>query len=420
MATRSNLVRALLSSALLVLTTFAVASAPVALVATGALALAVCVCRPSRASRHWATKGVDAAVTVWLLATWLSFRAAGQPASGFSDFLIVLIAVLQFHVLRAIQAKLNLIVCFVTTVGVAFLSFASITSFFSRYFVWRDAGFVGPELFRQQLTLSPGNLSLGNATGTYLPLFAVCIAAHAVASARNTTRWSHVIAVTSWFASVMLGLMLVVTFSRATYLAILASATYLVIALVRLQALPRVATRWKVAETCLLMVAVLLFFGLLRPATRVLTVTETTVSQRRSNEGRFAVYSLALATSLEHPLLGDGPGAFRRLAATRLARSDRPLVVQAFNTFLQVAVEAGWVATASLASVFLLGIVWPFQIDLQRRTPDEHFTIAALASALVCVMVYNLFWSSLLTTVSSSTSTLSVVALLANLCDDNN
>lgn len=407
-----------LSTAVLVTTTFGVAAMPVCLIVTGVAAVLSTLSQPNEASGCAHPLALDYAVALWVVGTWFSFRVAGQPSAGTEDLAIVLVAALQFYVLRNWRVRLDAMCSAVLATGVLLIAGASLRAFAERYRVWRDLGFSQPELFRHQLTLFSGNQWLGNPIGTYVVMIGVCIALTALAGGAERKRVRQAVRALGWAGATTVAMLLVVTFSRAIYVAVSAGVVYGVVVLVRLRALPSVPARWKLMETGLCVLGVLLFYDVARPAARVLSLSERTVTEQRSNAGRLATYEFALGVWRKDPVMGIGPGRFGQVSAKGLARSGSPLVSQAFNTFLQVGAERGVLAAVGLVAVFAAGIALPFGRGVMERTSiAERSAIAALGGGVTSAAIYNLFWSSMLVGVSASASALAAIAILANLCD---
>jgi len=106
------------------------------------------------------------------------------------------------------------------------------------------------------------------------------------------------------------------------------------------------------------------------------------ISQQRSNQGRWAIYKTELASLSHSSLFGSGPGTYGQIT-----RAQSP---QALNSYIQAIRELG-ISTAFLA-VMVLCTEWTYAF--RRRKDWPSLLIGSIPIAPI--LVFNLFWSSIL------------------------
>lgn len=391
---------------------FVPSSGALALCGVVALGISLLVVRGKSRSR---TLNVDWAVTLWAVGSWISYKINRAEPAALPHLTIVLVAVLQYHIFRNLRRPVPVFFLAVAATAAVAVSSAGLRAFFRRYSVWSQLGFEHPELFPHQLTFYFGNPRIGNATGLLLVLFSLCIAATALSGELGRTRGVRIMA---WIGAASTGLTLYLSFSRAVYIGLVAWFCYLLACFFCLRVWPPRRAWWKALETLLALTAVLLFLGLLRPGVESIGLAGRSVSDDRSNAGRIEVYRFGREVWGENLLFGAGGGDFAGLASRELARFDRPAAAQALNTYLQVAVEYGLLGLIPLVALICMGITFPFRRSCLRESRGRAIAICCLAAGLVFGAVYNLFWSSLLSNVSSAASYMTMLALVGNLVEE--
>lgn len=272
----------------------------------------------------------------------------------------------------------------------------SLKFFFRSYSVWSRFGFEDVTSFRHQVSTFAGLGSVGNPIGIMLVApFTIFLLSDWKSLTLNEQR------AIVWISAVD-GLVLLLTFSRSVYLAVIAGTIVASLGLWR----GHTVSRPVLYEGVLAVVAVLVFLlasGLYKPAVTVASMNHT-ASQRGSTSGRLAIYRRDIALCRYAGILGNGPGSFPVLT--------RAHPVQALNSAFQLVIEFGWV-TGGLA---LIAVVL-FLTHLSRRFKSyPHHAYAALA-VIVAVSVHNLFWSDLLVNAPSLYALATLLGSETTLCD---
>jgi hypothetical protein len=359
----------------------------------------------------------DAGVMLLAITTWLLDRASiYRPLSDESLCIVLVATTTYFGVRHARRSDLEL-ARWSLMVGSAFVCLMALLTFFHKLMLLHSVGFTEAELFKKQLSLFWGNPNLGNPFGTFLAFVPLLLWVYGDTCQPKP---SILFRALGMGASLLLFAVLIATFSRAIYLGCFVFAVTLV-SLLFWQRDPRIRdlrTVWLFADGLLLAILLLSSIHLLGPVIHVWELNAST-SQQRSTSGRLRAYVTAVDLCRARPLSGYGPGTFT-LAASLLGGPgvtsvDRRMPsAQAYNGFLQEAVEEGGVGALLLVSIVFLAMRTAFA-SLKNADDVWQKRLSAVALAgLMSIVTYNLFWSSMFSSQSAATAFYLLLGLATN------
>jgi O-antigen ligase len=186
-----------------------------------------------------------------------------------------------------------------------------------------------------------------------------------------------------WILAVLLGIVLVLTFSRGGVISALTGLGAL--AALRLAQTPRVTRRiparlWFGAAA---LVGVIAIFGFV-----LLTLSE---ARRSGDEGRLDMWTGAVHISVDRPLLGVGPGEFGRAFRTyRDPSIARDKLASAHNAYLNTMAETGVIGVIISLWLGIAFLRTTWRTWNTASSPQRKLRVETTAAALLGVAVHSL------------------------------
>jgi tetratricopeptide (TPR) repeat protein len=211
------------------------------------------------------------------------------------------------------------------------------------------------------------------------------------ASKRRPNRYFWIV---STVVAAGLSAILILSFSRSGYLALGLLLISFVILTVSSKAVS--AVRISVVLACLCTVAgAAVIYVRAENAIVAMVRGEDTVSQKRSTDGRLAIWRESASEVVKHPIFGIGGGTDGIVALKRLAHSDLPFAARSYNGPLEILTISGVGGLASYG-IFLLYPLW----ITGRASRQRHILwpcTALLAAGLLALMAHDLTYASMVT-----------------------
>jgi Flp pilus assembly protein TadD len=220
------------------------------------------------------------------------------------------------------------------------------------------------------------------------------ILSFALAGAAARRRQNRYFWIVSTVVASCLSAILALSFSRSGYFALGLLLLSFVILTVRSKAMSAVRISVVLACICLVSSSAVICLNA-ENAVIAMVRGEDAISQKRSTDGRLAIWRESASEVIRHPLFGNGGGTDGILALKRLARSDIPFAARSYNGPLEILTISGVGGLASYG-VFLFYPLW----ITGRASRQRHILWlfpALLASGLLALMAHDLTYASMVT-----------------------
>jgi O-antigen ligase len=261
-----------------------------------------------------------------------------------------------------------------------FYAIAALAHFIAVYLEWRALSFTRLVDFRAPLTFVPGLFANSSPSAFFLSALALALL--------GMCRWPPKRTKTGWifvFSSLASFMCLLLTFSRGTYLALLCSLiAYAAVARGR-----RYAVFGLVAVSCVILALALSSKDIARAMLDTVEM-RSTLSQKRSLDGRLTLVKMSAVLSFQQPLTGVGPGNFAYALQTSSPYQDANPAAQSYNLLLNTLVETG-----ILGAVMLILVVAGAAMCLYRLKRTGFSSQAAILGSayagLLCLSLSQSF-----------------------------
>jgi len=234
-----------------------------------------------------------------------------------------------------------------------------------------------------------GMYTKNDGVAVLLSILPFALAGSAAKRRPNRTFWIVSTAVAAGLSAVM-----VLSFSRSGFLAL--GLLLILFAILTVKSKAVSAVRISVVLTCLCTVGSATVIYLRAEKAIVAMVRgEDTISQKRSTDGRLAIWRESASEVIKHPLFWNGGGTDGILALKRLAHSDLPFAARSYNGPLEILTISG-VGGLATYGIFLLYPLW----IAGRASRQRHILWpypALLAAGLLALMAHDLTYASMVT-----------------------